>query len=74
MAIDSPLTCYICGETTNRKTVDLLGCLKDQKAAEERYKEKFGKKAPGFIDICPDCLKNKPAYAKNVAKKYGRHD
>ncbi|PTD94083.1 hypothetical protein C9439_04380 [archaeon SCG-AAA382B04] len=72
MTIDSPLTCYICGETPEEaKTVDLLGCLKDREKARERFKEKFGRKPQGYLFICDSCRKENPSYAKNVEKKYG---
>ena len=64
---DTPLTCYICGETEPRVTVDMIGCLKDQEKADERFKEKFGEYANGYIDICPKCKKNiSKKYLKNI--------
>lgn len=71
MSIDTPLTCYICGKTSDRATVDLIGCLKDQEKANKRFKEKFNRDADGYIDICPKCRKNNSSYAKNVEIKYG---
>ncbi len=72
MTIDSPLTCYICGETPEgAKTVDLVGCLKDRKKARERFKEKFGTEPQGYLFICDNCRQENPSYAKNVEEKYG---
>jgi len=45
--------------------------LKNQKLADERFKEKFNKPSLGYLDICPKCSKNNGAYIKNIIKKYG---
>lgn len=74
MTVDTPLSCYICGETSDRATVDMLGCLKDQAAARERYIEKHGRNPQGFIDICPDCQDSNPNHAHNTYKKYGKYE
>lgn len=71
MTVDTPLTCYICGETSDRQTVDLIGCFQDQEDAEERFEEKHGSSAEGYIDICPDCRDENPHHAKNAEEKYG---
>ena len=71
MTIDTPLICYICGKTSDRATIDLLGCLKEQEKASKRFQEKFNRRAKGYIDICPKCRKNNRSYAKKVEKKYG---
>ena len=42
------------------KTVDLLGCLKDREKAAERFKEKHGKEADGYLFICNDCREENP--------------
>lgn len=71
MTVDTPLTCYMCGRTREEwVTVDLIGCLKDQESAEERFREKFEMAPSGFLFVCPDCRKQNPKYAKNVEKKY----
>jgi protein-arginine kinase activator protein McsA len=42
VTIDTPLTCYMCGVTSDEfVTVDLLGCLRVQEAATKRFVEKF---------------------------------
>lgn len=73
MSVDSPLTCYICGKMT-AYTVDMLGCLKNQSEAHARFKEKHGKEADGYINICDKCYKTKASYVKNVIKKYGIYE
>lgn len=72
MTIDCPLTCYVCGETReDAMTVDMIGCLEDQKSSAERFQEKFDKQPDGYLDICSDCRDDNPAYVKNVEEKYG---
>ncbi len=72
MTTDCPLTCYICGETPEgAMTVDMVGCLKDQEAAGERFEEKHGEQHEGYLFICNDCRDENPAYARNVENKYG---
>lgn len=72
MTVDSPLTCYICGKTEDRATIDLYGCLMEQGKAKKRLKEKFENRSfNGFIDVCPSCEKKNSNYAKNVYMKYG---
>jgi hypothetical protein len=71
MTVDTLLSCYICGETSDRATVDLIGCFRDQEAAAERFNEKHDSPADGYIDICPDCRENNPNHAKNAEEKYG---
>lgn len=71
MTVDAPLTCYICGETSDRATVDLIGCFKDQEAARERFVEKHDEEPGGYLDICPTCNREHPNHARNARKKYG---
>lgn len=74
MTVDTPLTCYICSETSNRKTVDMIGCLRDQEAASERFREKHDTEPNGYIDICPDCRDENPHHTRNTEKRYGVYD
>ena len=40
MTTETPLTCYICGQTNDDwMTVDMIGLFKDQEAACERFKK-----------------------------------
>ena len=72
MTIDTPLTCYICGKTSDEfMTVDMLGCLKNQEAAEKRFVEKFNFKPDGYLFICSECREKNRTYARNIEKKYG---
>ena len=50
MTVDTPLTCYICGETDDWTTVDLIGCFEDRQAAGERFEEKHGEKPDAHPD------------------------
>ena len=72
MTIDCPLTCYVCGVTSEKFiTVDMIGCLKHQEAAEKRFIEKFGVKPEPFLFVCNDWTKKNKRYAVNVERKYG---
>ena len=70
MTVDTPLTCYICGETTDRSTVDLIGCFKEQEAAGLRFKEKHGRVPESYLDVCPSCEEENPHHAQNARDKY----
>jgi len=72
MTVDTPLTCYICGETEDWVTVDLIGCFEDRQSASERFEEKHGRKPESFLFVCPDCRKENPNRAENCYKKYGK--
>ena len=74
MTVDTPLTCYICGETSDRATVDLIGCFKDMQDAKERFIEKHGHENEGYLDIYPDCQKKNPNHAENAYQKYGKYE
>ena len=67
----SPLTCYICGETTDRVAVDKRGCLEDQQAAIERFKDKHGHRPEALLDVCPSCHDEEPHHTRNTKQKYG---
>lgn len=71
----SPLTCYICGATSNKRyTYGMYGCLKDQFSAIDRFREKHSKEPESIIDICPKCKRdNSNAYINNIINKYGMH-
>lgn len=71
MTVDAPLTGYICGETKDEKTVDMIGCLHDQDAARERFEEKHGKEPDSYLYVCDDCRDDNPNYAENIEQKYG---
>ncbi len=73
--MDSPLTCYICGETSDKRcTYGRYGCLKNQKEAAIRFEEKHNKKPQHLLDICPSCKHNQHRmYINNIKKKYGIH-
>ncbi|MFC6992434.1 hypothetical protein ACFQH3_12160 [Haladaptatus sp. GCM10025707] len=74
MTVDSPLTCYICGETSDRATVDLIGCFKDQDAASERFEEKHGREPESYLDVCSSCQDENPNHARNAREKYGAYE
>lgn len=72
LTIDTPLTCYVCGITSDEfVTVDLIGCLKNQEAASKRFVEKFGRDPEGYLFVCSDCAHKNRSYTKNIEKKYG---
>ena len=72
MTVDTPLTCYCCGETTDNVTIDMIGCIKKQEKAEKRFIEKFGRNPDGFLEVCPSCHRNEnKTYISNIIKKYG---
>jgi len=72
MTVDTPLTCYVCGVTSDEfVTVDLLGCLRNQEAAAKRFVEKFGREPEGYLFVCDDCRQRNRAYALSIEKKYG---
>jgi hypothetical protein len=71
MTIDTPLTCYICGETKDDMTVDLLGCIKNMQEADKRFIQKFGKSADGFLYVCLECRNKDKFHTKKVYEKYG---
>jgi hypothetical protein len=78
---DSPLiTCYICGDAQtedNKKTdtaVDddnMIGCLQNQDAACNRFKEKFNREPEGYLHVCEKCEKRNRHHALRVMEKYG---
>ncbi len=71
MTVDCPLTCYICGETTDNATVDMIGCLENQADATVRFREKFNREPDSYLWVCEVCYKVSKPIAKNVEKKYG---
>jgi hypothetical protein len=74
MTTETPLTCYICGRTSDDWiTVDMKGILKDRDAARERFVEKHGEEPESYLFVCPDCEKENPHHAENTKKKYGVH-
>lgn len=71
MTVDRPLTCYVCGVTSDEfVTVDRIGCLKSG-LADKRFFEKFGREPESYLFICDKCKKKNKSYAKNIEKKYG---
>ena len=72
MAVDMPLTCYICGETDDWTTVDLIGCFEDRQAAGRRFEEKHGKKPKSYLLVCPEFKEGNSNHAENCYEKYGR--
>ena len=72
MTVDTLLTCYICGETDDWTTVDLIGCFEDRHAAGERFEEKHGRKPDSYLFVCPECKEENPHHAENCYEKYGR--
>jgi len=73
MSTDLPLTCYICGEVDWDGTMDMIGCLKKQDKASERFFEKYGHYPNGYLHICYNCYKNKKEVADRVIEKYGMY-
>lgn len=74
MSIDTPLTCYVCGVTSDEfVTVDLIGCLKDN-LAHKRFRAKFGREPESYLFICGECRKKNKVYARNIEKKFGVFD
>lgn len=73
MTADTPLTCYICGETGGM-TIDMIGCFdpENREEANNRFEEKHGYRPDGYLHVCPQCRDGNPAYAQNVYQKYGR--
>jgi len=66
MTVDTPLTCYVCGVTSDEfVTVDLLGCLRDQEGAAKRFIEKFGREPKAYLFVCGDCRKKNRVYVND---------
>jgi hypothetical protein len=73
MTTETPLTCYICGQTSDDWiTVDMIGLFKDQEAARERFREKHEKKPQSYLFVCPECEDKNPYHAENAYEKYGK--
>jgi len=73
MSLDSPLTCYICGEVNWTGTMDLIGCLKDQEGSFTRFIEKHNDYPRGYLYICGNCYWKKHPYAKRIIAEYGMY-
>lgn len=72
MTTETPLTCYICGRTSEDwMTVDMIGLFKDQHAAQKRFEEKHGKEPESYLFVCGDCEDANPHHAANSRQKYG---
>lgn len=56
MTVDTPLTCYICGETGDRTTVDLIGCFEDRQAQGNGLNKSMKKSR---ADTCPSAPSEK---------------
>jgi len=74
MTTETPLTCYICGETDDWMTVDMIGLFEDQQAAGERFREKHGEEPESYLFVCPECREDNRHHAENSYEKYGKHD
>ena len=74
MTTETPLTCYICGVTSDDWiTVDMKGLFEDQKAARERFIEKHGEEPESYLFVCDECEENNPHHAQNSYEKYGEY-
>ncbi|WP_226483250.1 hypothetical protein [Natrinema amylolyticum] len=74
MTTETPLTCYICGLTSDDwRTVDMIGLFEEQKAARKRFKEKHGKEPDSYLFVCPECEEENPHHAENSYEKYGKY-
>lgn len=72
MTTETPLTCYICGRTSEDwMTVDMIGLFKDQHAAQKRFEEKHGKEPESYLFVCDECEDDNPHHAANSRDKYG---
>jgi hypothetical protein len=66
MTTETPLTCYLCGRTSDEwMTVDMLGLFEDQRAASEHFEEKHGTEPESYLFVCLDCEDEKPHHARN---------
>ncbi|WP_226022845.1 hypothetical protein [Halomicrobium salinisoli] len=72
MTTETPLTCYVCGRTSEEWiTVNMIGLFEDQEAAGKRFEEKHGEEPESYLFVCPNCDDANPNYAKNCREKYG---
>jgi len=74
MTTETPLTCYLCGTTSDDWiTVDMKGLFEDQKAARDRFIEKHGEEPESYLFVCDECEENNPYHARNSYDKYGEY-
>ncbi len=61
LTTETPLTCYICGETSEEWiAVDMIRLFRDQAAARDRFEEKHGREPESDLFVCPDCEAENP--------------
>jgi hypothetical protein len=74
MKTETPLTYYICGETSDDWiTVDMMGLFEDQAAARKRFEEKHRKEPGSYLFVCDECEENNPHHARNSYEKYAEY-
>jgi len=74
MTTETPLTCYICGRTSDEwMTVDMIGLFENQEAASERFEKKHDKEPESYLFVCPECEDENPHHAENSYEKYGQY-
>ena len=74
MTTETPLTCYICGQTNDDwMTVDMIGLFKDQEAACERFKKKHDTEPESYLFVCLAFEDENPHHAENSYEKYGKY-
>jgi len=74
MTTETPLTCYLCGQTSDDWiTVDMIGLFEDQEGASERFKEKHGAEPESYLFVCPACEDENSYHAENSYEKYGKY-
>ena len=74
MTTETPLTCYLCGQTSDDWiTVDMIGLFEDQEEASERFKEKHGTEPESYLFVCPTCEDENSYHAENSYEKYGEY-